>query len=156
EKAQTKEAVDKAPATGTPAAAEQKLVVFAAASLREAFSGLGEELKQTHPGLELSFNFAGSQELRTQIEQGAAADVFASADLKHMDALAQQKRVISPQVFARNEPVVVVARGEANPVRAFAQLPLAPRIVIGVPDVPIGRYTLQILDKANASLGADF
>src|SRR5262249_28445860 len=69
---------------------------------------------------------------------------------------AQRQRVSSPQVFARNEPVVVVAAGEGNPLRSFAQLAIAPRIVIGVPDVPIGRYTLQILDNATKSLGADF
>src|SRR5262245_41125065 len=63
---------------------EKELVVFAAASLREVFTALGDELQRTRPGTKLSFNFAGSQELRTQIEQGAAADVFASADTRHM------------------------------------------------------------------------
>jgi molybdate transport system substrate-binding protein len=135
---------------------EQELVIFAAASLREAFTALGAEFKLQHPGVELTFNFAGTQELRTQIEQGAAVDVFASADQKNMDTLVAARLVAAAQPFARNEPVVVVARDSAAAIRGLADLPLADRIVVGAPEVPIGRYTLQILDRAAATLGADF
>lgn len=135
---------------------EDRLVVFAAASLRDAFTAMGEEFKKTHPGVELTFNFAGTQELRTQLEQGAAVDVFASADQRHMDELVRASRVQDPIVFARNEPVVIVARESAATIRELGDLPKADRIVIGVPEVPIGRYTLQILDKASAALGPDF
>src|SRR6516164_4296584 len=62
------------------------LTIFAAASLRDVFGALGTTFEREHPGVKAQFNFAGSQELRTQIEQGAPADVFASADPKHMDA----------------------------------------------------------------------
>jgi molybdate transport system substrate-binding protein len=137
-------------------ASEQELVVFAAASLREVFSALGEELQRAHPGTQLRFNFAGSQELRTQIEQGAAADVFASADTRHMDALVQAGLAARPALFARNEPVIVVSREAADRVHGLADLPTLERIVIGTPEVPIGRYTLNILDLASGSLGADF
>ena len=64
----------------TSNADEKQLVVFAAASLREVFTQLASGFKTRHPGVEVTFNFAGSQELRTQIEHGAPADVFASAD----------------------------------------------------------------------------
>ncbi|HEX6764412.1 MAG TPA: molybdate ABC transporter substrate-binding protein [Polyangiaceae bacterium] len=134
----------------------EKLVVFAAASLREAFSTAGDAFKKTHPKVEVTFNFAGSQELRTQIEHGAAADVFASADHRHMDELLKAKRVKSPRVFARNEPVMVVTKEQAEALKSLGDLPNAKRIVIGVPDVPIGKYTLQILDNAAKSLGSDF
>jgi molybdate transport system substrate-binding protein len=139
-----------------PPAREKELVVYAAASLRDAFAAVGEEFKRSHPDVQLSFNFAGSQELRTQIEHGAPADVFASADLRHMDELRRAGRVAAPVLFARNEPVVVVAKEQASRIRSLADLPAAGRIVIGVPEVPIGRYTLQILDRAAARLGADF
>jgi molybdate transport system substrate-binding protein len=135
---------------------EDKLVVFAAASLRDAFTALGENFEREHPGVTVSFNFAGTQELRTQVEQGASADVFASADQKHMAELVRQKLVAGPVVFARNEPVVVVADESAARIKALADLPNAERLVIGAPDVPIGRYTAQILNSASASLGADF
>ncbi|AKJ04145.1 molybdate transport system substrate-binding protein [Archangium gephyra] len=135
---------------------EDRLVVFAASSLRDAFTAMGEEFERTHPGVELTFNFAGTQALRTQLENGAAVDVFASADQRHMDELVQASRVQEPAVFARNEPVLIVSRESAATLQGLGELPKAERIVIGVPEVPIGRYTLQILDKASAALGPDF
>ncbi|MGK3966148.1 molybdate ABC transporter substrate-binding protein [Sorangium sp. So ce118] len=139
-----------------PAGREDRLVVFAAASLRDVFTAMGEDFERAHAGVEVTFNFAGTQELRTQLEQGAAVDVFASADQRHMDELVKSGRAVSPAVFARNEPVIVVARESAGTIRGLADLPAASRIVIGAPEVPIGRYTLEILDRASRSLGADF
>lgn len=117
---------------------------------------MGEEFKRAQPGVELTFNFAGTQELRTQLEHGAAVDVFASADQRHMEELVRASRVTSPVLFARNAPVVVVSTEATSTVRSFADLPKAARIVIGTPEVPIGRYALQILDRAQSTLGADF
>lgn len=139
-----------------PRKPETELVVFAAASLREVFTALGETFKASHPAVNITFNFAGTQELRTQLEQGAAADVFASADQKHMGELVTAKRVTGPQTFARNEPVVAVAKEQEKKLKAFSDLPKAKRIVIGTPEVPIGRYTLQIFDNATQKLGGDF
>lgn len=136
--------------------AEEVVIVFAAASLRDAFTALGEQFERLHPGAEVTFNFAGTQELRTQLEHGALADVFASADQRHMDELTRASRATDPVVFTKNEPVMVVASEAASSVQSFADLPRAERIVIGAPDVPIGRYTLQILDRAELTLGADF
>jgi molybdate transport system substrate-binding protein len=133
---------------------EDKLVIFAAASLREVFTALGSDFERAHAGVTLTFNFAGSQELRTQIEHGAPADVFASADQRQVNELLKAARVTSPVVFARNEPVVVVTK--ASPIGDFGDLPRAERIVIGAPEVPIGRYTLQMLDRAAATFGPDF
>jgi molybdate transport system substrate-binding protein len=156
---------ENSPASGTNSASsaraaasvsEDKLVVFAAASLRDAFTALSEEFKRTHPGVEIVFNFAGTQELRTQVEQGAAADVFASADPKHMAELVKGGHAAAAMVFVSNEPVLVVAKEGVPAIKSFAELPNLERLVIGTPEVPIGRYTLQILDKASASLGADF
>jgi molybdate transport system substrate-binding protein len=127
-----------------------ELQVFAAASLRESFEALKPELAKDHPNVTVVFHFAGSQELRTQIEHGAPADVLATADTKHMAALEEAKQVDASRLFARNEPVVVVPRGST--IRSFSDLPNAPKIVLGLPEVPIGRYTVRILEKA----GADF
>lgn len=139
-----------------PGVREDELVVYAASSLRDAFTALGETFERTHPGVELSFDFAGTQELRTQLEHGASADVFASADQEHMRELVGAGRASAPLVFARNEPVIVVSRERAAGIRTLAELPRASRIVVGASEVPIGRYTLQILDRAAPSLGADF
>ena len=139
-----------------PERREDKVVVFAAASLREAFESMADEFRKSHPSVTVTFNFAGTQEIRTQLEQGAQADVFASADERHMKALRDAGRVEAPTVFVENEPVIVVAKEKANVIRALSDLPTAERIVIGTPEVPIGKYTLQILDKATRALGADF
>jgi len=130
----------------------REITVFAAASLRESFEALAKTFEAKSPGVKVHLNLAGSQELRTQIENGARADIFASADQKHMAALVKANLVTAPRVFARNTPVIIVPKGNPGHVASFEQLINAKKIVIGVPEVPIGNYTLQILDKA----GADF
>jgi len=132
----------------------QELVVFEAASLTDAFASLAETFQAAHAGIKVTANAAGSQELRTQIEHGAKADVFASADLKHMDKLRQAGLVLAPTVFACNQPVMVVRPG--SDVKAFADLANVDRLVIGAPGAPIGTYTDQILAAAGKQLGAEW
>jgi len=136
--------------------AKHDVTIFAAASLREAFTELAHTLESTHEGAHVVLSFAGSQALRAQIEQGAPADVFASADERHMKALVTAQKVAAPRVFANNELVVVVARAKAATLRTLADLPQAERIVVGAPEVPVGTYTTQMLDKAGNALGKDF
>ena len=137
-------------------ARSDELVVFAASSLREAFSELGRRFEQSHKGVKVVFNLAGTQELRTQIENGAPADVFASADQKHLQALVGDGSAHAAAVFARNEPVLVVPKGNPARIRGLADLPQARRIVLGLPEVPIGAYALRILDAASRRYGSDF
>ncbi len=139
-----------------PLQEEKRLVVFAAASLRDVFTRLGDDFRKSHPGTELTFNFAGTQELRTQLAHGASADVFASADMLHMDALVREARVEEPVVFSRNGLVIVVTPEAAAKVTDLSQLHHAQRIVVGAREVPIGRYTAQVLERAKARLGDDF
>jgi molybdate transport system substrate-binding protein len=136
--------------------ADTELLVFAAASLRESFEALAPVFELAHPGCKVRLNFAGSQELRTQIEQGAQADVFAAADVKNMTALEKAGLVEAPRVFARNEPVLVVPHDNPAGLHALADLPRTRRLVIGAPEVPIGNYTLQIFAAAAQKYGADF
>jgi molybdate transport system substrate-binding protein len=134
----------------------RELTVFEAASLKEVFARLARRFEADNAGTRVVANAAGSQELRAQLEHGAVADVFASADRKHMDALVAQGLAKEPAIFACNEPVVIVRAGLAPPVETFAQLPRVERLVVGAPEVPIGRYTLEILARAAGALGADF
>ncbi|MES1172007.1 MAG: molybdate ABC transporter substrate-binding protein [Bacteroidota bacterium] len=136
--------------------ASKDVVVFEAASLKDAFARLIPRFEKDNAGVKVVTNAAGSQELRAQIEHGAAADVFASADRKHMDALAAQGLVNASSLFACNEPVVVVRAALAPSIKTLADLPRADRIVIGARQVPIGGYTRQILQNAAAKYGADF
>ena len=133
-----------------------RLVVFAATSLRDAFTTMSGPFEGAHPGVKVQFNFAGTQQLRTQLEHGATPDVFASADARHMDALVAARLLFDPVIFAENEPVVVVSTEAAGLVQSFEDLPKADRVVLGTADVPIGRYTNQMLAKADATLGPGF
>jgi molybdate transport system substrate-binding protein len=137
-------------------APQQDLTVFAAASLREAFTTLGHRFEALHAGTHVVLSFAGSQTLRAQIEHGAPADVFASADERHMSALLAEGQVTAPKLFAQNELVVAVSRAQSGTLRDFRQLPDATRIVLGAPEVPVGEYTRQTLEHASGDLGADF
>ncbi len=135
---------------------ERDVTVFAAASLRESFGLLAKKLEQARPGTHVVLSFAGSQTLRAQIEQGAPADVFASADQRHMQALVAEQEVEEPRSFAKNELVVVVSRAKAGSLRELRSLPEAERIVLGGSEVPVGTYTARVLDAAARELGADF
>jgi len=142
--------------TQARAAEAQELTVFAAASLREVFQSIALTFEKQHPNLKVRFNFAGSQDLRVQIEQGAKVDVFASADWKHMKSLATQGLVAEPRVFARNLPVVVVPKNNPAKVQTFADLAKVTHLVVGAPEVPIGAYTETIFAAAEKLNGKAF
>jgi molybdate transport system substrate-binding protein len=144
--------------SGARAAEPTTLTVFAAASLREVFTVLVADFERAHPDAKVRFSYAGTQELRLQLEHGAEADVMAAADTKHMDALLAQGLVLPPKTFAHNQLVIIVPKANPAALKALADLPKASRIVIGVPDVPVGAYTTQMLDRASAekALGKDF
>jgi molybdate transport system substrate-binding protein len=136
-------------------APKKELAVFAAASLREVFEGLVPAFETANPGVKVRLNLAGSQELRTQLEQGARADVLAAADLENMGTAEKQGLVERPVVFARNQPVIVVPRDNPAGIAALTDLPKTRRLVVGAPEVPIGRYTVKILEAAARKHGAD-
>ncbi len=84
------------------------LSVFAASSLTEAFTELEQAFEVTRPDVDVQLTFAGSQVLRMQLEQGATADVFASANEGHMDALVSAGVVSRSETFTHNELVVII------------------------------------------------
>lgn len=135
---------------------ERTLHLFAASSLRESFAALGKAFEQQHPGIHVASTFAGSQELRFQLEHGARADVFASADQKQMNALVGAGLVETPRVFARNELCLAVSNGAAGVIRSLADLPRAERIVLGAHEVPVGAYAELLLERASSKFGPDF
>jgi molybdate transport system substrate-binding protein len=138
------------------AAKERELVVLAASSLEGAFSALAASFRASHPGVEVKLSFAGTQQLCTQIEHGASFDVLAAADSVRALALVRSNHLGPLWTFAVNEPVIVVAPAAAGGVRSLGELPNVERLVVGTPEVPIGRYTLEVLDRAAAELGEDF
>ena len=135
-------------ACATDAPDREPLRVFAASSLTEAFQEMAAAFEDASPGTEVVLVFAGSQVLRLQIEQGARADIFASADPRHMESLARDGLVTGPRLLAENELVVIVPPGNPAGIEAFADLAGAHRVVIGTPNVPVGAYAREALRRA--------
>jgi molybdate transport system substrate-binding protein len=132
------------------------VTVFAASSLTEAFVDLEREFEADHPGVDVVVSTAGSQALRLQLEQGAEADVFASANAEHIEALHEAGIAEAPVAFTTNTLVVAVPSDNPAKLTAFADLPAAQKIVLGGDTVPVGKYTNELLDRADAKLGGDF
>jgi molybdate transport system substrate-binding protein len=129
------------PAGGTASTASTQLTVYAAASLTDVFPAIAPHEK---------YSFGGSNALATQIQQGAPADVFASANLTLPTQLFQQKLCSKPVVFTRNRLVVVVPRSNPAHIRNVYNLTKSGvTIDIAAKGVPVGTYTLQILKNMN-------
>ena len=121
--------------------------VLAAASLTEAFP-------EIDPGA--AFSFGGSDQLAFQVEQGAPADVFASASAKYAEALHAQGLVDAPRVFATNRVVVIVPRADPAGIRSIRDLARPGlKLVVGDPSVPIGAYTEKALDALGLQAARD-
>ena len=141
-----------APAGRSSGDAENTLTVFAAASLAESFQALAAAFEDHHPGVRVAFNFAGSQTLRTQLEHGAEADVFASANWQHM-AQVKESGLLgnAPEYFAANRLAIAVPV-DSNTVQALADLAQpGVSIAIAAEEVPAGAYTRESLDLLAAS-----
>ncbi len=127
----------------------EEVTVMAASSLTDAFLELRDGFRAANPGKHVRPTFSGSQILRLQIEGGATADVFASADERHMQALGRAGLVTEGRAFARTGLVVIVPADNPARIRRFADLPKATRLVIGSAHVPVGRYTRELLERAD-------
>jgi molybdate transport system substrate-binding protein len=138
-------------------AGSSTLTVLAASSLTDAFGELEGTFEQQHPNTDVVTSFAGSSELLAQIEQGAPADVFASADEAKMESAVDEELVSEPRTFARNRPVVIVPKDNPAGIRQLGDL-AAPgtSLVLAQEGVPIAEYAKEVLSNADAQYGEDF
>jgi molybdate transport system substrate-binding protein len=146
------------PAARQPAADE--LTIFAASSLTDAFEEIGRAFEAANPVTKVAFSFGASSQLRTQLEQGAVADLFASADQVQMDRARGANLLVGvDRVFARNRLVVILPKDNSAQVSKLEDLARPGlKLVTAAPDVPIGAYTQEMLDRmtADPALGPDF
>ena len=138
------------------APSSSRIAVFAASSLTEAFRRIERLFEAAHPAVDAVFSFAGSQTLRLQIERGAQADVFASADPRHAALLAEAGLVGARRVFAHNELAVIVPLDNPAEIESFRDLPRARRLVLGSEGVPAGAYAREVLARAAKSIDPAF
>jgi len=137
--------------SGGSSGSANEIKVFAAASLTAAFTELGQRYTSANGGTKVTFNFAGSQALATQIRQAAPADVFASADTTNMDKV--KDLVGTPQNFASNLLQIVVEKGNPKAVKGLDDLANPDlKVVLAAPDVPAGRYAAEALNTAKVTV----
>ncbi|MCK9406886.1 MAG: molybdate ABC transporter substrate-binding protein [Methanothrix sp.] len=137
-----------------------ELTVFTAASLTGAFGEIGE-MYENETGIHVAFNFDGSQALRTQLENGAYADVFASANMKQMNAVRESGLMnnSSVAVFTRNKLALIVPKDNPANIRNLTDLARPGiKIIMGTKDVPVGDYALQIIARLgnDSAYGPDY
>ncbi|MEU8820221.1 molybdate ABC transporter substrate-binding protein [Actinoplanes sp. NPDC048796] len=143
------------PASGAGASEVTGAVtVFAAASLTESFTTIGKQFEAAHPGTAVTFNFAGSSALATQINQGAPADVFASAAAKNMTAVTGAGNAAGPPAtFVKNQLVIAVAKGNPKKIGALADLSgRGIKVALCAEEVPCGAAAGKALDAAGVKV----
>ena len=131
-----------------------QLTVFAAASLQKTFTEIGKQFEAANPGTTVRFNFGGSSDLVAQLQQGAPADLFASADSANMDkAVADDLIAGQPQDFATNSMQIAVPPGNPAQIESFSSLS-APgvRAVVCAPQVPCGAATVKVEENTGVTL----
>lgn len=138
------------------AVSAENITVFAAASLTNVLQQLGSEYEKQYPEDKLTFSFAGSSTLAKQIEQGAPADLFVSADEKWLDYVAEKlpQQVKNRRVLAENALVLIASKASelnAASVQAvdFEQILVNSYLAIGDDNVPVGRYAKAALQSLN-------
>jgi len=126
--------------------------------LIDAFGELGETFEEQNEGVRVNQSFESSSTLLTQIQQGAPADVFASAAQEEMNSAMKDGLVAGkPEVFAKNREIIMVPKDNPAGIKAFRDVAdPGVKLALAQKDVPAADYALEILDKANARYGDDF
>ena len=142
---------------GSPSASSSAITgtvnVFAAASLTEAFTTLGRQFEAAHPGVKVVFNFGPSSGLAEQINQGAPADVFASASTKNMDQVVSAGGASNPTPFVKN--VMEIATPPSNPGHVTSVNDLAKssvKVALCQAQVPCGATAQQVFTNAKITV----
>lgn len=130
------------------------ITVFAAASLKSTFTEMGEQFQKDNAGTKVTFSFAGSSDLATQLTQGAPADVFASADTKNMAKATDANLVAStPLDFATNTLTIITPPGNPKGIKSFADLATpGTQVVVCAPPVPCGSATEKVEKATGVTL----
>ncbi len=134
------------------------LTILAASSLIDAFGELGNAFEKQNKGVTVKQSFESSSTLLAQIQQGAPADVFASAAQEEMNTAVKDGLVAGEsEVFARNREIIMIPKDNPAGIDKFRDVANpGVKLVLAQKDVPAADYALKILDKANARYGPGF
>ncbi|MGH8999253.1 MAG: molybdate ABC transporter substrate-binding protein [Acidimicrobiia bacterium] len=129
-----------------------EIIVLAAASLTEAFTEAGKAFEAEHPDTKVTFSFASSSSLALQANQGAPADLFASANEKNMKKVTDTGNATGPTTFVNNKLAIMVVEGNPKDITSLEDLARSDvKFVLCAPEVPCGTFGQQALDKAGVS-----
>lgn len=143
--------------TGGTEGGGASLTALVAANFTDANDALVEEFEMQREGAQVEVSYAGTQVLFLQLQQGATADLFLSADLDYAEQAQEEGLIDSFSEVSRNEEVIIVPSGNPAGVDGLEDLGARPvELVIGVDTVPIGKYTRQIFENASSGYGSDF
>ncbi|MCL2782156.1 MAG: molybdate ABC transporter substrate-binding protein [Actinomycetia bacterium] len=140
---------------GAPQTASGTIIVFAAASLQEAFTTLGKQFEDANPGTKVTLNFGASSALAEQINSGAPADVFASASPTNMQQVVDAGGASGPTNFVRN--VMEIAVPPSNPANVASVADLAKsgvKVALCQPQVPCGAVAAKVFANAGVTVTA--
>lgn len=126
-------------------APKEEITVFAASSLTDAVSDIEKAFEQIYENTEIKVNFSGSKTLRTQLENGAQADIFLSANEAHYNALLEQGILLEGTQLLSNEMVVVVSEEASTRINSLEDLQKNHRLILGEVGVPVGDYSREII-----------
>ena len=140
------------PASASPALSGD-ITVLAASSLTESFTRLGKDFETAHPGVKVTFSFAASSALATQITSGAPADVFASASARNMDRVVAAGAASDPTVFAKNVMEIAVPPTNPGKVTGLGSLTSASvKTALCQPQVPCGATAAMVFTNAKITV----
>lgn len=132
---------------------DDTLTVFAASSLTATFTALADDFEADHEGVTVELSFGGSSDLVAQVQQGAPADVVATADTATMERLSAEDLVEEPVTFATNRLEIVVPPGNPAGVRSLQDLGRSSlALVVCAPQVPCGAATSQVAEEGGVAL----
>jgi molybdate transport system substrate-binding protein len=140
--------------SSTPSASVSgSITVFAAASLTESFTTLGKQFEAAHPGTTVTFSFGPSSGLAEQINQGAPADVFASASTKNMDQVKDAGNAVNPTPFAANVMEIAVPADNPGKINQLSDLANAKvKVALCQAEVPCGTVAAKVFDNAKLTV----
>jgi len=134
------------------------LTILAASSLTDAFGELGNTFEKQNPGTTVKTSLGASSDLLAQIQQGAPADIFASAAEEEMNTAVKDGLVSGkPMVFVKNREVIMVPKDNPANINSLKDMSKPDiKLVLAANDVPAADYAVEILGKANKVYGPDF
>lgn len=135
---------------------EARITLFAAASLQDAVGDIVSLFEQEHGSEKLQVSFAGSKTLRVQLENGAPADIFLSANEQHYKALLNQGILLKGKELLTNEMVLIVSTKGHHTIKNLQDLQQPHRLILADKEVPAGDYARQVIGQLTQAYGKSY